>query len=260
MYVSITNHKPTNTNSSVAIVVDYLDKENKVPNEDGLFLKEEFFNSDFNSANLEQEIDKNKIISDLNSNRGTRKESESNFYMLNIAPSPNELKHMEKIAEDKLKENRIYKDNSPPASTIFFNEQKDQLMKMQIKFYVKDVMTEYASNFNREIFVDESKLPSNYENQILNKEVEVEFNKLLKEKNINIEKKVDEKIEGDKFINYSNCKILEENTKSKEVEITLESGEKGIVNVPDKLIFQDKDNSIKMLESVYNEKSKEVFN
>lgn len=259
MYASYTNHKSSSSNSSCAIVVDYLEKENKVPNQDGLILKENFFNSDYNSTNLEQEIEKNKIISDLNNNRGTRKETESNFYMLNIAPSPNELKHMEKIAEEKLKENKINKDISPPASEIYYNEQKEQLMKMQLKFYVKDVMVEYANNFNREIYVDESILPSNYENQILNKETDIVYNKYLKERGIDIENKINEKVPGDKFIRYTNCKILEESSKAKQIEITLKDGEKGIVNVPIKTAFLDKDNSIKMLESVYNEKSKEVL-
>ncbi|WP_134344435.1 DUF5712 family protein [Flavobacterium psychrophilum] len=260
MYYNISSHKSSVGNSSSIDVINYLEKENKLPKDEGLFIKESFFDSNFDTDNTEQNINTSDIVLALDNNRGTQNYTSSNFYMMNISPSPNELKHMEKIAIETLKEKNISIDNNPPASTIYYNEQKDQLMKLQIKFYIKDVMLEYADNFNREIFVDESKLPTNEENKKLNAETDIFYNKFLESQNIILSNDKIEKVENDKFITYNNCKIISENTKSKEIEITLENNKKGIVNIPNNMVFLQKDNSVKILESVYNDKIKEVEN
>ena len=57
---------------------------------------------------------------------------------------------------------------------------KGKLMKIQMKLYAKDLMTEYANNFDREIFVDESKLPNKSEKKELEKETQRSFNEYLK--------------------------------------------------------------------------------
>ena len=166
MHISFTAHN-SNSSTSSSSLIEYLDKENHLQNERGEGLTiENYFNSDYDSINSNQEINSQEIINNLDSNRGSQKLASSNFYMLNVSPSKFELEHMEKIAEAELK-NRGLEENNNKASQLLYKEQKEELMKMQLKLYAKDVMTNYAQNFNREIYVNEDKLPNDAEKSVI---------------------------------------------------------------------------------------------
>ena len=60
-------------------------------------------------------------------------------------------------------------------------------------------MVEYANNFDREIFVDESKLPNEVENKKLNIETDNVYNKFLESQGIFLSKDKVQKVENDKL-------------------------------------------------------------
>ena len=95
---------------SVANLVDYLEKENK----DALEIdKEYFFNHDGDYYSGEQ------VVNDIDSHKGKLAKDETKFYMFSVNPDVDEQNH---IATDKDK----------------------------FKAYIKDIMDEYAENFNAE--------------------------------------------------------------------------------------------------------------
>lgn len=102
---------------SVSNLVDYLEKENA-----GLNLEdhEDFFNhdGDHNSA-----ID---VQNSIDSNKNKLKQTDTKFYMMTVNPSKSELEHLRSKMEE---------------STV-----SDELL---FKLYIKDLMDEYAKNFNR---------------------------------------------------------------------------------------------------------------
>lgn len=201
MYVNITPHNAKKSQSS-SNIFQYLDKENqeqKLKNE-YLILEgkeeeinpnsvEHFFNQDYNPYDLN---DKNAMVNiyeaseQIDKNRGTQNLSSSNFYMLNISPSEKELQHMEKIAEEEL-ESRGLKYEECKGNEValeFFEEQKDQLMKLQIKLYTKDLMNEYAKHMDREIYANQEALPSNAERKEMQPEIDKRYNEFLEEQGL----------------------------------------------------------------------------
>ena len=135
-----------------------------------------------------------------------------------------------------------------------------ELMKMQIKLYTKDVMNEYANNFNREIYINEDKLPNDAEKKELNLNTEKEFNKFLKEKNIEL-KSNNESIPNDskEWITTNNISIKEEKGKSLLVEIDLKDKGKSNVFIPKSTLQLQKDGSYKLPKNLYEQKEKEVI-
>ncbi len=259
MHISFTAHKADSSTSS-SNLVEYLDKENQLNNINSEQKDyENFFDGAYNSVNPFQEIETGTIINELDNNRGSQKLTSSNFYMLNISPSKFELDHMEKLAEKELK-NRGIDENLNEASKVFYKEQKEELMKMQMKLYTKDVMNEYAINFNREIYINEDKLPNDAEKKELNLNTEKEFNKFLKEKNIEL-KSNNESIPNDskEWITTNNISIKEEKGKSLLVEIDLKDKGKSNVFIPKSTLQLQKDGSYKLPKNLYEQKEKEVI-
>ncbi|OXA65331.1 hypothetical protein B0A67_24500 [Flavobacterium aquidurense] len=259
MHVSFTAHDAKSSTSS-SNLIEYLDKENQLNNiNNEVNNYENYFDTNYDSVNSNQKIDAQDIINNLDSNRGSQKLSSSNFYMINISPSKYELQHMEKIAEKELNSRGIY-DNKNEASKLYYNEQKDELMKMQLKLYTKDVMTSYAENFNRDIYVNESKLPNDLEKKSLNLETEKAFKEFLKEKNINLSSDNDkENVKSKEWISLNNVAIKSESDKSYCIEIDLKEKGKAEVFVPKSTLQVQKDGTYKLPKSLYEEKEKEVI-
>ena len=101
---------------SVANLVDYLEKENSGKKVDEM---EEFFNND-GEYHTAAEVDKS-----IDNNKHKLKKKDTKFYMITVNPSKAELEHMARQNPEMGQEHAL-------------------------KEYVKDLMDEYAKNFNRE--------------------------------------------------------------------------------------------------------------
>lgn len=204
MHVKIVSHDAKKSHSASQIM-QYLDKENekeKLKNEhlilDG---KEEeinpnsveyFFNQDYNPLDLNDlnsKINVFEAAENLDKNRGTQSLNSSNFYMLNISPSQQELEHMEKIAIDELTNRGLVFDDIQNDETAleFYNEQKDQLMKLQLKLFTHEVMEKYALQMDRDIYANQDSIPSDAERKLMKPEIEKRFEMFLEEKGIKSE-------------------------------------------------------------------------
>ena len=201
MHVKIVSHD-ANKSQSASNIMQYLDKENekeKLKNEHLILEGKEdeispnsveyFFNQDYNPYDLEDPNSKINVFEaadNLDKNRGTQNLSSSNFYMLNISPSQQELEHMEKIAVEELT-NRglIFEDIRRDETAVeFYNEQKDQLMKLQMKLFTQEVMEQYALQMDREIYANQEALPTDAERKLMKPEIEERFKMFLEGKGI----------------------------------------------------------------------------
>lgn len=223
MYVKIVSHDASKSQSS-SNIMQYLEKENekkKLENEHLILEGKEdeinpnsveyFFNQDYNPNDLEDpnsKINVYEAAAKLDGNRGTQNLSSSNFYMLNISPSQKELEHMETIAVEELKKRGLVleKIEKDPTALEFYNEQKDQVMKIQMKLYTQDLMEEYARLMDREIYANQEALPTDAERKDLKPIIEERYNLFLKEKGIKLG---EEKKEPD-FTQLDNFKVKQE--------------------------------------------------
>jgi len=259
MHISFTAHKASGSSSS-SNLIEYLDKENQLSNmNQDIKSNEKFFDSNYSALHSDEQIKSNDVINNLDNNRGSQKLNSSNFFMLNVSPSKDELLHMEKIALDELQMRGIIEGKNE-ASKLYYSEQKDELMKMQMKLYTKDLMNEYANNFDREIYVDENKLPNESEKKLLNKETDEIFNKFLKENNIEIKDNPNSNTDKKEWINVNNIKIKDENNKSYLVEMDLKEKGKAEVFLPKTTLHIQKDGSYKLPKDLYENKEMEVIN
>ena len=208
MYCNFTAHKPSQNGTSSRNIFDYLDKENQAEKEKDILawqvgaisleeVEQKFyhydnlFNQDFDIEKLD---DKKKHISVetasrmIDENRGTQRKTEANFYMMNISPSAQELAHLEKQAETILAERGLRKSDlertKDPLVIEYYNEQKEQVLKAQLKSYAQDVMNEYARAMNREVYVHQDKLPDDKTRREMLPEIERRYEEYLKTKGI----------------------------------------------------------------------------
>jgi hypothetical protein len=258
MHISITAHDAKSSSSSGSLI-NYLDKENEIKGLDSKNQEyENYFDSNYSAENPVQDLDKNTIVENLDSNRGSQRLNSSNYFMLNISPSKMELQHMENIANEELIKRNLDKNINDP-NKIFYNEQKAELMKMQMKLYVKDVMNEYATNFKREIYTDESKLPNAREKKELNLTTEKIYTKFLKDQNIELNPKNNlEENKSNDYLNVNNITLKEEKGKSSLIEIDLKEKGKALVFVPTATLHLQKDGTYKLPKNLYEQKEKEV--
>lgn len=91
-----------------------------------------------------------------------------------------------------------------PEALQFYNEQKDQLMKLQLKLYTGKVMDEYAVMMDREIYANQDGLPSNQERRKLKPIIEERYTAFLKEKGLPLEDS--EK----KYVDISNYRLKQD--------------------------------------------------
>lgn len=197
MYINFVAHNTEKSSSSLG-VFQYLEKENeeeKLKNQYLILegrgeevnnnLEEFFFNQDFDISNQDNDpngkINLYEASEQIDKNRGSQNLSSSNFYMINISPSQYELKHMENIAEQELERRGLKFENCQgnEIALEYYQEQKDQLMKAQMKIYTKDVMEMYARDMDREIYAYQDKLPNNTERKEMQPEIEDRFDKFL---------------------------------------------------------------------------------
>jgi len=187
MHVSFNSHNPK-INSSSKGVFEYLSKENDLENKLLLTNNRNFFSNDFdlvknNSSNFYE----NDCVNAINDNTSVNHEfnKESNYYIINIAPSQSELKHLENKAIEVLEYDDIYIDeNSTEEQKLFYEEQKNIILDVLLKDYADSMMESYADTMNREIYIDLENLPTRRENEKLVKQINIEFNSLLIEKGL----------------------------------------------------------------------------
>ena len=222
MYLNIISHD-AGKSKSASNIMQYLDKENekeKLKNRDLILEGKEdeinpnsveyFFNQDYNPKDLSDPNSKINLFEaseNLDNNRGTQNYASSNFYMLNISPSQKELEHLEKVAIEELKNRGLVFEEIKNDQTAveFYNEQKDQLMKLQMKLYTQDVMEKYAHLMDREIYMNQESLPSDSERKKLKPIIEERYQNFLKDKGISVLDKSDVD-----FITVENYNIKQE--------------------------------------------------
>ena len=236
------------SSSSCSGLVEYLNKENEIDT-DKVRLQENFFNQEYSETQPLQNIKMDDVKDTIDSNRGSRKLSESNFYMLNISPSKDELKHLEKIAVAELTQ-RGYDKNSP-----VHEESKQELIKMQLKLYTKNLMSEYASNFEREVFINPDKLPNNKEKRALEMETNKIYKDYLKERGIEIKENTNPK----EWKELKDLKIISENKKSLKIELNLEGFGSKEVSIPKTLLHEQKNGTYKIPQTLYDNKVNEAI-
>ena len=236
------------SSSSCSGLVEYLNKENEIDT-DKVRLQENFFNQEYTESQPLQNIEMDDVKDIIDSNRGSRKLSESNFYMLNISPSKDELTHLEKIAVAELTQ-RGYDKNSP-----VHEESKQELIKMQLKLYTKNLMSEYASNFEREVFIKPHKLPNNEEKKALEMETNKIYKDYLKERGIEIKENTNPK----EWKELKDLKIILENKKSLKVELSLEGFGSKEVSIPKTLLHEQKNGTYKIPQTLYDNKVNEAI-
>lgn len=149
MHISILPHQTETEGFSCRSSINYLEQENdeilRSIRPLHRLSKEPFFNGD-SLENPDLILDKNEIISSLDKNRGSQKLKSSNYYMLTISPSKKELEHMEDISLEELEKRGI---QNKKSTSLYYLEQKEALIKHQLKLYTNDVMAEYAKSMNR---------------------------------------------------------------------------------------------------------------
>ena len=236
------------SSSSCSGLVEYLNKENEIDT-DKVRLQENFFNQEYTESQPLQNIEMDDVKDAIDSNRGSRKLNESNFYMLNISPSKDELKHLEKIAVAELTQ-RGYDKNSP-----VHEESKQELIKMQLKLYTKNLMSEYASNFEREVFINPHKIPNNDEKKALEMETNKIYKDYLKERGIEIKENTNPK----EWKELKDLKIISENKKSLKVELNLEGFGNKEVSIPKTLLREQKNGTYKIPQTLYDNKVNEAI-
>jgi len=115
MYITISAQKlGGNYSQSVAGYVDYLEKENQIPELEQDQKLENFFNQ------YVDDISPEEVVQEIDSNTSKLKKIEPKFYSITVNPSQYELRRLE--------------DNSEA-----------------LKHYTRELMKDYASCFNREI-------------------------------------------------------------------------------------------------------------
>lgn len=152
MFINFTPHNAKGASSkafSCANIFEYLEKEDNIIDSDISinYVEDNEKLGFFNQDNIN--IPKEKVINDIDNNRGKRNIKESNFYMINISPSYVEQGHMLNRIDNFLKD-KIEKENLKMTKQDYENT-KDLMMRDLMMNYSREVMKDYASNFNREI-------------------------------------------------------------------------------------------------------------
>lgn len=191
MHVSFTVHNPKSNSQSSSDVFNYLSKENEnLENKSLLLNNENFFSNDFDVKNNNgSNYEMNDCVSAIDNNLSSRhKSKESSFYILNIAPSQKELKHIDDLSTIILKERGLeLSSNSDEIFKQYYFEQKNIVTDTLLKDYASDIMNIYAENMNRDIYVDVNNLPTESETKNFNEETNKQLNEYLKNFNLDDE-------------------------------------------------------------------------
>ncbi|WP_027375659.1 DUF5712 family protein [Kaistella palustris] len=191
MHISFTRHDPDISQSCKA-VTEYLDKENSSREKEYEIFVEDFENQALTGFDeqVEQQnlffsqgkdgeqvfLDQNSATDLIDANISSRaKERESKFFILNISPSKDELEHLNGIVVMELKAAGIgEKETQLLQQTDQGQKQleimRNDLMHQCLREYANDVMKDYAENFNRYVYNSPQNLPTQKEEQYINKE------------------------------------------------------------------------------------------
>ncbi|RNA63946.1 hypothetical protein D1631_00095 [Chryseobacterium nematophagum] len=198
MHISFTKHDP-NISTSCKAVIEYLEKENNTREKklehyfDGM---SELYENKFDDhlekqnkffSNVEQDKEEKffsqiEATDTIDANSSSRhKESQSNFFMINVSPSKQEIDHLKKIIDIELNNKGIgEKEQFILAQTDQGNNQleimKNDLMHQALREYSREVMQKYVENFNRTIYINPDKLPNQKEEKNINSETKLELN------------------------------------------------------------------------------------
>lgn len=196
MHISFTRHDPDISQSCKA-VTEYLDKENTSREREYEDFMEDIENhalSDFDKQierknlffsqdNNEQEVflDQNSATDLIDANVSSRaKERESKFFILNISPSKDELEQLNEIVGAELKiagigekETQLLSQSESGAKQLAI--MRNDLMHQCLREYTKDVMRDYAQNFNRKVYNNPGNLPTQKEEKQINSETRKEL-------------------------------------------------------------------------------------
>lgn len=188
MHISFTKHDPRISTSSKGIL-EYLDKENigresefeDLKENEGLELTsydDEITNQNlfFTNAENGQEIFFSKeVASDkIDANLSYRsKENESKFFMLNISPGKDEIEHLNEVIDLELKSKGIGEKeqkilNQTEEGKKYLELIKNDLMHQSLREYTRDIMKNYAENFDRTVYANPEKLPTQKEEKEIN--------------------------------------------------------------------------------------------
>lgn len=269
MYFKFHAHD-TEKGSSSTDYINYLEKENlenineiKTEEENQVFRESKFFNSEKDVDNNFVGFDKNKVINDIDNNLSNRSKTDANFYKLDISPSYKELLHIQKIAEEELRNRGIEKSNDE-LSNINYEVHKNELIEQQLREYTSDLMKQYAENFNREIYVNEDKLPSTNDKKEILSTAEKIYNDAFLKNSFNELYK--EKKEQSKIETYSNFSEIKQQEKTITAKIKLDNKHYN-VEIPKALILNAKDekgnfifknNEVKLPENFYKDKVEDL--
>jgi hypothetical protein len=162
---------------------------------------------------------------------------------------------MESLAFVELRK-RGYHEKSNKGNAYYIS-QKEELMKIQMKLYTKDLMNEYATNFGREIYCNEEKLPNTIEKTELNSETDKLFRDYLKEKGIIVDSR--KETNSRHWVEASNIQIREVKGKSALIEVDLAELGRATVFVPKTALQLQENGNYKLPENLYEEKMNEVI-
>lgn len=198
MHISFTKHDPDISQSCKA-VTEYLDKENSSREKEFENFMDEFenqvseFDNQIEKLNLffttdeiegEKFLDQNTATDLIDENISSRaKESESKFFIINISPSKDELEHLNRVVDLELKSNGFDQKEVDILNQTAKGEQQLELIKKDLihqclREYAKEVMKEYADNFNRDVYSNPHKLPNRREEVEINSETKTELERL----------------------------------------------------------------------------------
>jgi len=120
MHINISKSETGNNRGSSGQLVSYLEKENRLLQEQSPHLEPEYW---FNHQR--QNVQPYEVRYDIDDNIGRLSKDEAKFFLVNISPSENEL--------------------------LFLKEEfGEEGVKQQLKEYANEVMDEYARNFKKE--------------------------------------------------------------------------------------------------------------
>ena len=269
MYFNFHSHD-TKVGTSSIDYVNYLEKENihnenenNLELENQLLRESKFFNSEKDADNNFIGFDKDIVINDIDNNLASRSKTESNFYNIDIAPSQKELLHIQNIAEEELKNRGIQKGNDE-FSQANYEAHKNELIEQQLREYTSDVMKQYAESFNRDIYVNEDKLPNKQEKKEILSDTEKIYNEAFLKDSFNELYK--EKKEQSKIESYSNFSEIKQQEKTITAKIKLDNKQYDI-EIPKALVLNAKDekgnfkfenNEVKLPENFYKEKIEDL--
>lgn len=261
MHISYTSHDAKFSSSSSS-VVSYLDKENsidKLLENEHPVPAEHFFNSEYNVlSDGKDSITGDKVSELLDANRGSQKLDSSNFYMINVAPSHQELKHLENLAIQELNKRGIILGESKALDSTYHTA-LDQLMKFELKQYSTNLMEKYAQNFDRDIYINEDKLPSDKDKVEINKEVNLKFSEFLASKNIDKSFEFEKNSNSKSWKNVNNLKEISKNEKHIIVELDLKDKGKANVYIPKNVLHLQENGTYNIPADIYDKKEKEVI-